>query len=292
MFESADPLAPHAPRTPRERARAGFTADLLAAARARVREDGAAALSLRAVARDLGVASSAVYRYVDSRDALLTLLIVEAFDAAGAACEEAAGRAFARGAEPGEVWLAVARAFRAWALRDQHAFELIYGTPVRGYMAPQETVRHATRVWGALGSVIATAMASGKLHAAGPRPEARALVAPEVVEFASSLGAADATPPGIDPRDLAATGVLDSAVLFAALLGAVSMELYGHLHGVMTDLGRAFDAAMVAAAAGIGLEVTLDGVSVDDLPADDLPADDLPGEDRRADDVAAEVAAG
>jgi hypothetical protein len=92
-------------------------------------------------------------------------------------------------------------------------------------------------------------MASGKLHAAGPRPEARALVAPEVVEFASSLGAADATPPGIDPRDLAATGVLDSAVLFAALLGAVSMELYGHLHGVMTDLGRAFDAAMVAAAA-------------------------------------------
>src|SRR6478752_4533092 len=104
------------PRTPRERARAGFMADLLAAARARVRQDGAAELSLRAVARDLGVASSAVYRYVDSRDALLTLLIIEAFDAAGSACENAAAEAQARGAEPAQVWLAVARAFRSWAL--------------------------------------------------------------------------------------------------------------------------------------------------------------------------------
>src|SRR3954447_25155203 len=91
-----------APRTPRERARAEFMADLLAAARARVREDGAAQLSLRAVARDLGVASSAVYRYVESRDALLTALIIEAFDAAGSACERAAEQARSGGADPGQ----------------------------------------------------------------------------------------------------------------------------------------------------------------------------------------------
>src|SRR5690606_36222763 len=63
------------PRTARERARAEVMAELLAAAKARLSVEGAAALSLRAVARDLGMASSAVYRYVDSRDALLTLLI-------------------------------------------------------------------------------------------------------------------------------------------------------------------------------------------------------------------------
>src|SRR5690606_10050030 len=75
--------------TARERARAQFTEDLLAAARVRLATDGAAGLSLRAVARDLGVASSAVYRYVPSRDALLTLLILEAYDAVGAGSERA-----------------------------------------------------------------------------------------------------------------------------------------------------------------------------------------------------------
>src|SRR6478736_2124725 len=126
------------PVTARERARAQVMTELLGAARARLEADGAAELSLRAVARDLGVASSAVYRYVDSRDALLTLLIIEAFDAAGVACEEAADRARRDGADPAQTWLGVARAFRAWALADRHAFELIYGTPVPGYLAPQD----------------------------------------------------------------------------------------------------------------------------------------------------------
>jgi len=65
-------------------------AELLAAARARLEREGSADLSLRAVARDLGMASSAVYRYVESRDALLTLLIIEAYDSVGATAEAAA----------------------------------------------------------------------------------------------------------------------------------------------------------------------------------------------------------
>lgn len=249
-----------APRTPRERARAEFMADLLAAARARVRADGPSELSLRAVARDLGVASSAVYRYVDSRDALLTLLIIEAYDAAGAACEQAAARALAQGSSPAETWIAVARGFRAWAVADRHAFELIYGTPVPGYMAPQDTVRHATRVWGVIGGVVAAAIADGSLSRAGPAVVARDLVEPRVVDFAvgvgsSSPGGNDATD---DDREAAAGGVLGSAVLFAALLGAVSMELYGHLHDVVTDPARVFDLTMATAAAGAGLHVRLD----------------------------------
>lgn len=253
------PADPVAPRTPRERARAEFTADLLAAARARVRGEGAAQLSLRAVARDLGVASSAVYRYVDSRDALLTLLIIEAFDAAGVACEEAAARARRDGADPAQTWLRVARAFRAWALADRHAFELIYGTPVPGYLAPQDTVSHATRVWGVLGAVVAAAMADGSLRPAGPRVASAELVEPRVLDFAAGIGADADAPPGPDARESAAAGVLGSSVLFAALLGAVSMELYGHLHAVVTDTGRVFDVAMATAAAGVGLRVSLDG---------------------------------
>src|SRR3954465_9615844 len=110
------------PTNARERARADVMAELLAAARARLVTEGAAELSLRAVARDLGMASSAVYRYVESRDALLTLLIIEAYDAVGHVAEEAAGRA-EQG--PAAAWLAVARAVRGWALDQPYSFELI-----------------------------------------------------------------------------------------------------------------------------------------------------------------------
>ena len=73
------------PRTARERARAEITAEILDAARGYLATDGAPALSLRAIARDLGMASSAVYRYFKSRDELLTRLIIDAYDALGAA---------------------------------------------------------------------------------------------------------------------------------------------------------------------------------------------------------------
>src|SRR5665647_591139 len=114
---------PDAPRGARERARAEVMSELLASARERLGTDGAANLSLRAVARDLGVSSSAVYRYVESRDALLTLLIVEAYDAVGQVAEGAAARARAAGSPPAETWLAVARGVRGWALANRHSFE-------------------------------------------------------------------------------------------------------------------------------------------------------------------------
>src|SRR5215475_9172589 len=75
------------PRTARERARAEITREILEAGRRHLAMEGAAALSLRAIARDLGMVSSAVYRYVASRDDLLTRLIIDAYDALGAAAE-------------------------------------------------------------------------------------------------------------------------------------------------------------------------------------------------------------
>src|SRR5271166_244645 len=77
--------ATSAARTARERARAEITAEILAAGRRHLATEGAAALSLRAIARELGMASSAVYRYVASRDELLTQLIIGAYDSLGAA---------------------------------------------------------------------------------------------------------------------------------------------------------------------------------------------------------------
>jgi len=240
---------PPAAGTPRERARATFTADLLAAARRQVAEVGAAQLSLRGVARELGVASSAVYRYVDSRDALLTLLLIEAFDEVGTACETAFAQTSGAGASAGETWVAVARAFRAWALEHRHSYELAYGTPVPGYVAPADTTSHATRVWGVLGRLVIAAGLDGDLAPLSPPADVRGLVTPGVLAFAGGLGDGGPGEAGLDVEE----GVVRSVVLFDALVGAVSTELFGHLHGVTTDADRLFGVTIAAVATGVGL---------------------------------------
>src|SRR5204863_7108285 len=122
------------PTTARERIRAELTAEIANAARRQLAEVGAAALSLRAVARELGMASSALYRYFPSRDDLLTRLIIDGYDDLGAAAEPADDPT----APPGERWRAVCRAVRTWALAHPHEYALLYGSPVPGYRAPAD----------------------------------------------------------------------------------------------------------------------------------------------------------
>lgn len=238
----------------RARARAQFMADLLAVARERLAADGPAALSLRAVARELGVSSSAVYRYVDSRDALLTALIIEAYDEVGAVCESAMTTALATDDDAGRAWLAVGHAFRRWALDRRSSFELIYGTPIPGYAAPRDTVAHASRLWAVIEHLLLTAGAAGTLDPAGPDFDATGLVAPEVMDFARA-GAA-AAGPGVAPpseRD-----VTRSVTLWVSLVGTVSAEVFGHLAGIAVDYERTFEITLATAAAGVGLRVELD----------------------------------
>jgi len=226
--------------------------ELLASARERLGTDGAANLSLRAVARDLGVSSSAVYRYVESRDALLTLLIVEAYDAVGLVAEEAASRARAAGSSPAQTWLAVARAVRGWALGNRHSFELIYGTPVPGYEAPQDTVAAALRIWAVIVSILLEGFDDGSLAPAGPDFDPDGLVTAEVFAFAG-MGA-----PG-DVSTETARAVVRSFTLFASLIGGLTAELYGHLHRAADDFSGVFDVTVATAAAGVGLHVDLLG---------------------------------
>ncbi|WP_315095392.1 TetR-like C-terminal domain-containing protein [uncultured Cellulomonas sp.] len=235
-----------APLRARDRARAALMAELLAAARARLESEGSAALSLRAVARDLGMASSAVYRYVPSRDALLTLLIIEAYDAVGQVAEDAA--AGARGAGPAQTWLEVARAVRRWALDQPYSFELIYGTPVRGYRAPDDTVRAALRLWSVIVELTMTAFADGVLDPAGPSFDPSGRMAPEAYAYAGLT----------DPAPDVARAAARTATLFTSLVGAISVELFGHLHRVADDPALLFDVTIATSAAGVGLRISLD----------------------------------
>src|ERR1700692_2171265 len=118
---------PNAPRTARERARAELTREIKEAARRQLAAVGADGLSLRAVSRELGMASSALYRYFPSRDDLLTALIIDAYNALG----EASANALA-GAGPGAGrahGVPACHAIRAWALANPHEYALIYGSP-------------------------------------------------------------------------------------------------------------------------------------------------------------------
>ena len=245
------PDQPNVPRTARDRARAEVRAELLAAAKARLGTDGAAALSLRAIARDLGMASSAVYRYVDSRDALLTLLILDGYNAAGQACEDAAAAARGRGEAPAQVWLAAARALRGWALAHPRSYELIYGTPVPGYRAPTDTVAAATRLWGVIIAVMHDAEATGTLAPTGPQFPTAGLLTPETLAFAGFDPAAGDTE---QTRQIELM-VVRSFTLFASVLGAISAELFGHYHQAAADYAGVFDATIATAAAGVGLIV-------------------------------------
>jgi AcrR family transcriptional regulator len=235
------------PRTARDLARAEITERIKAAARAQLAHEGAAALSLRAAAREIGIVSSGVYRYFASRDALLTALIVDAYDSLGEAAETAEAQARAAGADPGARWLAACRGVRDWALAHPHEFALVYGSPVPGYSAPEETVAPATRLSGVLAVVLRDAAAAEALDVPLRPLPGPSLVSDAVVELAGGRPA----PPYDDLLDR-------SLVLLIALVGALTMELFGHLHGVVTDHDAYFDTAMRVAAAGVGLQLHVD----------------------------------
>lgn len=232
---------PAPPRTARERARAEILREIVEIGQVHLARDGAAALSLRAVARDLGMVSSAVYRYVPNRDALLTLLIIDAYDSLGDAVERAE-RTVPR-ADFLRRFLATANAVRTWALAHPHQYALVYGSPVPGYAAPEDTIGPASRVPTVLVTILVDLEASGAAPVAPP-------VEPAV---ASTIEAMRTFTGGLVSDDLLLRGL----VSWGALLGAISLELFGHLHNVVADGARArkayFEHQMRQVAEGLGL---------------------------------------
>jgi len=229
----------HNPGVPsaRERVRAELTAEITDAARRQLAEVGAAALSLRAVAREVGMVSSAVYRYFPSRDELLTRLIIDGYDDLGAAAESADVPA----AAPIERWLAVCRAVRAWALAHPHEYALLYGSPVPGYQAPKDTVPAASRVGVVLGGILGQAARAGLLpDGSGERDPG--LVSDDAVAVL-----------GGDHPALDETVRVRALLAWSALFGTISFELFGHFVGSVEDGDRYFDRVVTELGELIGL---------------------------------------
>jgi AcrR family transcriptional regulator len=118
----------------RDRRRAETVHEIKGAALEQLAEGGPGGLSLRGVARAVGMTVQSLYHYFASRDALLTALVVDGHRELAGAVREAAEAS--RGRPHAERLFAASNAYRRWALANRPAFLLLYGTPVPGYEAP------------------------------------------------------------------------------------------------------------------------------------------------------------
>jgi AcrR family transcriptional regulator len=218
---AAHPAARSVPRTARERARAEITTEILDAGRRSLATDGAAGLSLRAIARELGMASSAVYRYVASRDELLTKLIIEAYDSLGAAAESQEA-SVPREDLAGRL-AEICHATRSWALANPNEYALIYGSPVPGYVAPPDTVAPASRV-----ALLATQILVDANSRGIAIPSGASDVSPQCLTALAPILAAL-------PPDLTASAIQAGLMTLAGLFGTVSFELFGQFQNVVAD---------------------------------------------------------
>jgi AcrR family transcriptional regulator len=217
----------------RARVRAELTREIAEVARRHLASAGAAALSLRAVARELGMASSAVYRYFPSRDDLLTALIVDAYDAIGDAAERAD-----RAAPPDDLrgrWLAACRAVREWAVAHPHEYALIYGSPVPGYAAPEATIAPAARVALVLVRIVTDGVAAG------------------AVDVPDEPGPTTLVPGVADQLGLPAALATRAVYVWSSLFGTVNWELFGQTNNIVEDHAGYFDTVAHRLAGVMGL---------------------------------------
>ena len=228
--------------TLREQRRQDVDDRILTAAWQQLRLDGAAALSLRAVAREVGVSPSALYRYYPSRDDLLTELLVRSFEAQADAVEAAAGRLQA----PVDALRAAIGAYREWALANPAEFTLTNGTPVPGYRAPAErTVQQGARVGDFLVGLVEQAWRAGLVDESRVRARYRGSTSATAESLAVLSARRRYTVP-----DAGLASVLD---VFVRVQGFVLMEVFGQLRPLIADPNRWFAEFVDLCLADMGL---------------------------------------
>ncbi|NGO70831.1 TetR/AcrR family transcriptional regulator [Streptomyces boncukensis] len=217
----------------RQRRRAAATQEILDAAERHISEHGPAALSLRAVARSLGMTVQALYHYFPKRDDLVTALIAKTYDELAGAVQAAVD---APPDDPDLPGLVVAtEGYRRWAVEHPERFQLLYGAPLRYYAAPSDgPTTHAVRRMGAIferemfGGFSPEQLAAAELPPLSP--ELRAYL-----EELQPTGRQEGLPP-------AALVLLTSA--WGHMHGLVTLETFGHLAHLGSQSAEMFRISM------------------------------------------------
>jgi AcrR family transcriptional regulator len=216
----------------RERTRAATVAEIKEHAWQQLAEVGPAALSLRAIAGEMGMTSSALYRYFGSKDDLLSELVVDGFASLADWLEAAEAQL---GDNPDtERWLYLASAHRRWALEHPTQYVLIYGTPIPGLeSSSDERDAQMKRGVSVLMRCMTNALSRGKLDASAMEGTITPALRKRLQRWRSELGV------NLPPSALA-------GCLFAwtHLHGAVSLELSGHLDPQFQPADELFEQQM------------------------------------------------
>lgn len=218
--------------TPREIARERTIARITDIGFTQIDDGGPGAINLRAAARELNIVSSAIYRYVEDRNAYLTLLISAAFNQlADAVSQQTSAR---------PTLTSVASAMRTWACEHPQRWGLIYGTPVVGSHAPQTTVAHGTKVIRILLESLADAS-----------PQPRSLASKLDAQTRRDLEAIQREwAPELDVL------VIELAIeTWSRIVGLISAEVFGYFGGdTITDPSALFTRSIERMAAELGMD--------------------------------------
>jgi len=237
------------PATRRARQRQATVAEIKALARAQLAGGGTGAVNLRAIAREMGTASSALFRYFPSQADLISELLADAY-AAVAGAVAAAVDACPPGDHAGR-WAALCHAYREWSLANPAEFALTHGTPVPGYQAPvQATGPAAARTITTALGVYAAAVQAGAAD-----PDRSAIPAGiQTGPLWASILAGQAH--DYEPR---LAGIILTA--WASVLGYLSAEIFGSLTALVADTGLLYRAHIRAVMTGMGYDPGLAGAA-------------------------------
>jgi len=226
--------SPEPPLSRRDRRKAETIGDIKAAALRQLAAGGPAGISMRAIARDLDMTATGVHYYYPDRQALIGALTVDGFTALAAALRSAYEEG--SGLPPRERWLAVARAWRAWALRHSAEYLLIYGHTGG---AARRVNEHVAKAMTDAVSVLFASMRNCVRHGDIDVPRLGEAIPPALREqFAAWRGAAD----GIG--DLPDGALAACMLTYSRLHGAIVLELVGHVPPQLTDHDALFDMQM------------------------------------------------
>jgi len=221
------------PTTRRERIRDATLLEIKEVAREHLRAHGPSGISLRGIARDIGMTAPALYRYYAGLDDLLAAMI-ESYGDEMSDMLEAARDAVPAADVDGRL-LAVTRAFRRWALDHRPEFTMIFGAPVPGFGDLLGARKGGSRLGGIFFSLFA------ELWERRPFPiPAEEEIAPtlrdQLRRFAADCGA---------DEDQVPLGVIRLyASSWVRLYGLVAMEVFGHMHFMLENAEPFFEAEL------------------------------------------------
>jgi AcrR family transcriptional regulator len=211
-------------KTRQEEQHAAVREEIKKFARLIMEKEGTANVSIRGIGRQMKLTAPALYHYYPNRDALVTDLIFDAYNALADALEHA--RDLSSNLPLAEQLLNVLMAYRAWALQHPVDFELIYGNPIPGYGAPQEvTGPAANRTFIIIAGLVTRAMESSDFT---PRPEYSRI--PEEMGDSIRKLAGEMAAGGVALPELA---LYLTAVGWPRIHGIIMLELFNHIQPVI-----------------------------------------------------------